>query len=167
MNQYDAIVIGTGIGGLAEGLLLAHAGKKVALFEKNDILGGRFCSWKKDGFTLDMGVHVISRGGKGPLVEVLERCGIKPEFSWINVRPESSTKGKVFKFLHVLKGMVPDEDYQAVLKFVSDIKGLSDEEMDALNDLTLEETSTDTRRMTSAILASAASVRCTWDPPSG
>lgn len=139
MNQYDAIVIGTGIGGLAEGLLLAHAGKKVALFEKNDILGGRFCSWKKDGFTLDMGVHVISRGGKGPLVEVLKRCGIEPEFSWINVRPESSTKGKVFKFLHVLKGMVPDEDYQAVLKFVSDIKGLSDEEMDALNDLTLEE----------------------------
>ncbi len=57
MNQYDAIVIGTGIGGLAEGLLLAHAGKKVALFEKNDILGGRFCSWKKDGFTLDMGVQ--------------------------------------------------------------------------------------------------------------
>lgn len=34
MKQYDAIVIGAGIGGLASALLLAESGKKVALFEK-------------------------------------------------------------------------------------------------------------------------------------
>ena len=33
MKQYDAIVIGAGIGGLASALLLAESGKKVALFE--------------------------------------------------------------------------------------------------------------------------------------
>ena len=86
-----------------------------------------------------MGVHVISRGEKGPLVGVLKRCGIEPSFSWIKVRPESSTQGKVFKFPHDLKGMVPDADYEAVLRFVTDIKGLSDEQMAALDGLTLEE----------------------------
>ena len=32
MKQYDAIVIGAGIGGLGAALLLSHAGKKVALY---------------------------------------------------------------------------------------------------------------------------------------
>ncbi len=41
MKQYDAIVIGAGIGGLASALLLAESGKKVALFEKTARTGGR------------------------------------------------------------------------------------------------------------------------------
>ena len=74
MKSYDAIVIGTGMGGLAAGLLMAHAGKKVAVFEKNEQPGGRLSSDVKDEFMLDLGVHCISQGDVGPVGECLRRC---------------------------------------------------------------------------------------------
>ena len=61
-KDYDAIVLGAGIGGLAAALLLAHSGKRVALFEKRPIPGGRLGSSKRGDFTVDYGVHLISRG---------------------------------------------------------------------------------------------------------
>lgn len=40
MKEYDAIIVGTGIGGLAEGLLLSHAGKKLLFLRKTTFLEG-------------------------------------------------------------------------------------------------------------------------------
>src|SRR5687768_1732104 len=39
-NQYDAIVIGAGHNGLIAGAYLARAGKKVAILERRDVVGG-------------------------------------------------------------------------------------------------------------------------------
>ncbi len=64
MKQYDAIVIGAGIGGLASALLLAESGKKVACSRSATRTGGRLGSSARDGFTVDFGVHLISRGPK-------------------------------------------------------------------------------------------------------
>ena len=59
MKQYDAIVIGSGIGGLAAALLMQNAGKNVLVIEKLDAPGGRLSSRVRDGFKMDLGVHVI------------------------------------------------------------------------------------------------------------
>ena len=75
MKKYDAIVVGSGIGGMAAGVLMAHQGKKVLMVEKHDCLGGRVSAYKKGEFNFDLGVHIISRGNKGPLGEVLRRVG--------------------------------------------------------------------------------------------
>jgi phytoene dehydrogenase-like protein len=45
-NQYDAIIIGAGIGGLSVGALLAKEGMKVLLLEQTDRVGGRALSIK-------------------------------------------------------------------------------------------------------------------------
>lgn len=45
-NNFDAIVIGAGLGGLTTAALLAQAGKKVLLLERTDRLGGRALSIK-------------------------------------------------------------------------------------------------------------------------
>src|SRR5688572_6391251 len=39
-NHYDAIVIGAGHNGLIAGAYLARAGKKVAILERRDVVGG-------------------------------------------------------------------------------------------------------------------------------
>lgn len=64
MKKYDAIVVGSGIGGMAAGVLMAHQGKKVLIAEKHDCLGGRVSAYKKGEFNFDLGVHIISRGNK-------------------------------------------------------------------------------------------------------
>jgi phytoene dehydrogenase-like protein len=70
-----AVVIGSGIGGAAATLLLAHAGIRTTLIEKNRRLGGSCSGYEKQGFTIDIGTHMFSRGPKGPLGDVLRRVG--------------------------------------------------------------------------------------------
>ena len=50
-----AIIVGSGPGGLASALLLAHSGVKVTVLEKADAVGGRTRLYKKDGYTFDRG----------------------------------------------------------------------------------------------------------------
>ena len=70
-----AVVIGSGIGGSAATLLLAHAGVPVTLVEKNRRLGGSCSGYEKQGFHIDIGTHMFCRGSKGPLGQVLRRVG--------------------------------------------------------------------------------------------
>jgi prolycopene isomerase len=75
MTAHRAIVIGSGIGGSAATLLLAHAGIPTTLVEKNRRLGGSCSGYEKQGFTIDIGTHMFCRGPKGPLGDVLRRVG--------------------------------------------------------------------------------------------
>ncbi|CAN5696948.1 hypothetical protein BH11MYX4_BH11MYX4_42760 [soil metagenome] len=70
-----AVVLGSGIGGSAATLLLAHAGIPVTLVEKNRRLGGSCSGYEKQGFRIDIGTHMFCRGAKGPLGDVLRRAG--------------------------------------------------------------------------------------------
>jgi cation diffusion facilitator CzcD-associated flavoprotein CzcO len=49
-RQKDAVIIGAGPGGLAAAMLLAAAGAKVTLFEKDKQVGGRTKVFSEDGF---------------------------------------------------------------------------------------------------------------------
>jgi phytoene desaturase len=56
MNKpQNIIVIGAGFAGLSAASVLAKAGHKVTILEKNDQPGGRARVWEKDGFKFDMG----------------------------------------------------------------------------------------------------------------
>ncbi|MCK5820416.1 MAG: NAD(P)/FAD-dependent oxidoreductase [Bacteroidales bacterium] len=55
--MYDIIVIGAGLGGLTAGAKLAKSGKKVLLIEQHDRAGGCATTFKKKGFTLEVGLH--------------------------------------------------------------------------------------------------------------
>ncbi|MEO6418072.1 MAG: NAD(P)/FAD-dependent oxidoreductase, partial [Polyangiaceae bacterium] len=69
------VVVGSGIGGSAATLLLAHAGVPVTLIEKNRRIGGSCSGYDKQGFHIDIGTHMFCRGPKGPLGDVLRRVG--------------------------------------------------------------------------------------------
>ena len=64
-EEYDAIVIGSGIGGLASAAMLAkHGGKKVLVLERHYTPGGYTHVFRRPGYDWDVGVHYI--GGMEP-----------------------------------------------------------------------------------------------------
>ncbi|MCC6752282.1 MAG: NAD(P)/FAD-dependent oxidoreductase [Deltaproteobacteria bacterium] len=79
--RYDAIVVGSGVGGAVTAALLAQRGRRVLLLEKNDRLGGILASFERHGFKLDAGSHLIAHGEKGTLGRVLRALGLaRPRF---------------------------------------------------------------------------------------
>jgi len=76
MTKENVIIIGAGIGGLACGALLAHAGHKVLILEKNSYIGGACSSYEKNGYLFDRAVHVFSSGLNGQFGVVFKRLGL-------------------------------------------------------------------------------------------
>ncbi len=65
MRDYDAIVIGSGMGGLtAASLLTRRAGKRVLVLERHFKLGGFNHAFQRNRFHWDVGLHYV--GGMGP-----------------------------------------------------------------------------------------------------
>jgi len=62
-GPYDAIVIGSGIGGLTCAACLAKAGKKVLVLEQHYTAGGYTHSYARNGYEWDVGVHYIGDMG--------------------------------------------------------------------------------------------------------
>jgi len=58
-EEFDAIVIGSGIGGLVAGTQLAVKGARVLVLEKYVIPGGSSGFYQRDGYTFDVGSSVM------------------------------------------------------------------------------------------------------------
>lgn len=54
-KNLDVVIIGSGIGGLSVGVLLARAGKKVLVLEQHDQAGGCCHTFHDKGFEFDTG----------------------------------------------------------------------------------------------------------------
>ncbi len=86
------IVIGSGVGGMALAALMAKQGDAVTVFERHPFVGGRCSAFKRDGFTVDFGVHMFSRGNSGPHGEVARR--VFADLKWITRDPSCRVMGK-------------------------------------------------------------------------
>jgi len=62
-GPYDALVIGSGIGGLTTAALLAELGWRVAVLEQHYTAGGATHSYDRAGYEWDVGVHYIGDMG--------------------------------------------------------------------------------------------------------
>ena len=71
-ETWDAVVIGSGIGGLAAaGLLAAVGGKRVLVLEKHSEPGGLTHVFRRDGASWDVGLHYVGDMEKGTLARSL------------------------------------------------------------------------------------------------
>ncbi len=80
-NQYDDIVVGSGISGLTMALFLARSNRRVLLLEKAGQIGGSVARFRKNGIPFDVGFHFT--GGMqdgGILHNILLLLGIRDRF---------------------------------------------------------------------------------------
>lgn len=70
-SDLDAIVVGSGIGGLSTAAILAKVGKKVLVLEQHDQAGGCCHTYVEKGFEFDVGIHYIGEMAEGTLQRTL------------------------------------------------------------------------------------------------
>ena len=85
-NNYDAIVIGSGIGGLSVAALLAkHGGKRVLVLERHYVPGGYTHTFRRPGYEWDVGVHYIGEMQEGKLLRTLFDELTEEELKWADL----------------------------------------------------------------------------------
>lgn len=93
-THWDAIVIGSGIGGMTAAAALSKLGHKVLLLEQYQTLGGQTHSFSREGFTWDAGIHYLSGIAPGDPMRAL--------LDWLSDRPmEFASMGAVYDNLHI------------------------------------------------------------------
>jgi len=59
MHDYDAVIIGAGLGGLSAGAMLARNGFKTLICENTSWVGGCCSSFEQDGYRFDIGASIV------------------------------------------------------------------------------------------------------------
>ncbi|MFA6929486.1 MAG: NAD(P)/FAD-dependent oxidoreductase [Lentisphaeria bacterium] len=82
--DYDVIIIGAGLSGLAAGVRLTHFGRKVRLFERHCFPGGLNSYYYRQGEVIDVGLHaltnyVTAKDRSAPLNKMLRQLRLRRE----------------------------------------------------------------------------------------
>jgi len=73
MEEFDTIIIGSGVGGLAAAICLARAGQKVLVLEQHYVPGGWSHSFTLKGQRFSPGVHYVGQIDEGQSINELYR----------------------------------------------------------------------------------------------
>ena len=139
--DYDAIIIGAGMSGLAAGIRLAYYDSNVCIVERHHRVGGLNSFYSRDGHKFDVGLHAMTnyvpRGVKStPLPRLLRQLRLRPEdfdlcqqnVSWIKF-PEKSlrfTNDPDFFIQEVAENFPAQADnFQKLLKTVTEYDDLA------------------------------------------
>lgn len=82
-GTHDAVVVGSGLGGLSAAALLARAGKRVLVVERNDAAGGFAHAFQRDGCTFDPAIHAT--GEIEFITNMLDHLGVVDRVTFLPV----------------------------------------------------------------------------------
>jgi all-trans-retinol 13,14-reductase len=89
VQDYDAIVIGSGCGGLTAALAMARTGRRVVVFEQHYLPGGYSQSFVLKGFRFSPGVHYVGAlGPGGGLRRIYEGLGVANDLVFLELNPD-------------------------------------------------------------------------------
>ena len=86
-GPYDALVIGSGIGGLTTAALLAELGWRVAVLEQHYTAGGATHSYERAGYEWDVGVHYLGDMGARTTVRRMMDFLTRGQLDWAPMDP--------------------------------------------------------------------------------
>lgn len=82
--DYDVIVIGAGLSGLAAAATLQRGGMRTLLLERHSIPGGAATSFVRGRFEFEVSLHQLGgMGGQGPLRAVLDDLDVTRRVEWL------------------------------------------------------------------------------------
>jgi all-trans-retinol 13,14-reductase len=88
-TDVDAVVIGSGLGGLSAAAHLATNGRRVLVLEQYDVAGG--CSQvfrRKRRWQFDVGLHYLGGVHRGDIGSVLRGVGLEGRMDWVAMDPD-------------------------------------------------------------------------------
>ncbi|KAK8651296.1 hypothetical protein V6N13_140903 [Hibiscus sabdariffa] len=144
-SKYDAIVIGSGIGGLVAATQLAVKGAKVLVLEKYVIPGGSSGYYQRDGYTFDVGSSVMfgfsDKGNLNLITQALAAVGremvVIPDPTTVHFHLPNNLSVRVHReyseFIDELTSKFPHEK-EGILKFYAECWKI----FNALNSLQLK-----------------------------
>src|ERR1700730_7993353 len=85
-RQFDAIVIGSGLGGLTAGALYARAGHRVLVLERNQNFGGAATVYQHAALAIEASLHEIDGlDGEDPKTPILQSLGLDRDIPFVDV----------------------------------------------------------------------------------
>jgi all-trans-retinol 13,14-reductase len=85
-RQFDAIVIGSGLGGLTAGALYARAGYRVLVLERNVQFGGAATVYHHGSLAIEASLHEIDGlDAEDPKVPILRALGLDHDIPFVGV----------------------------------------------------------------------------------
>ncbi|MCD6591849.1 MAG: NAD(P)/FAD-dependent oxidoreductase [Thaumarchaeota archaeon] len=132
-DEYDVIIVGSGIGGLTCGALLSKRGYKTLILEQHYLVGGYCTSFSRSGFTFNVGVSDVSGlWERGPITRLLRELGLEPEELFVRNRMRYVFRGKAIdagsldELVEKLSEMFPSEE-ENIQRFLEDARMAYDE----------------------------------------
>lgn len=158
-RHYDAIVIGSGPGGLSCATLLQKRGTTTLLVEKNGFLGGKMVSVKKDGYAYDLFPHGQVPMRQPAFESIFEELGVGNEFrpalqpddtrdvikicyrrrDWKSYKlaAQSQAMADATPFFRLWE--IDAEAQQKAIAIMAEIATMPDEQVDALDEVSMHE----------------------------
>lgn len=72
------VIIGSGLGGLSAGAILAERGYNVTVLEKQSVIGGCLQCFSRNGARFETGMHFVGAVGRDEILDrILRLCGVR------------------------------------------------------------------------------------------
>lgn len=135
-DQYDAIIIGSGLGGLSCAAAFARQGYKPLVLEQHSKAGGYATSFKRKDFVFDVSLHSTTVGQRNNIYNLIDGF---PEITEVEFVPHPDLYRVIFPdydirvpqknlqgYIYILTGYFPEEK-EGITALFADMKGLSDD----------------------------------------
>lgn len=124
-RRFDAIVVGSGLGGLTAGALYARTGRQTLVLERNDSFGGAATVYRHDGLAIEASLHEMDGLDEGDTkTPLLHSLGLDRKLLFVDVGDLYEVRGPLIGEPFALPHGIEAACAAAVARFPHHAEGL-------------------------------------------